>query len=162
MVGLKIGSSDDQPPSLPAAFWANSFVDNIVTILGLKIGVANLLMLAQDGAAPPAGGNPAAAPAVNPLVQMAPMLMMFVVLFYFIVMRPQQREAKKRQALLGALKKNDKVLTAGGIIGTIVDLSNDGSRVTLRVEDGTRIKFTRSSIQGPYVEKSDTETNGSK
>jgi len=55
------------------------------------------------------------------------------------------------------LKKNDKVLTVGGIIGTIADLSNDGSRVTLKVDDGTRIKFTRSSIQGLYSENAEPE-----
>ena len=120
-------------------------------------------MFAQNdgGAGAPAGGAPAGGagqPEVNPLVQMAPMLIMFVVLFYFIVMRPQQREQRRRQELLNALKKNDKVLTIGGIIGTIVDFSNDGQRVTLRVDDGTRIKFTRSSIQGPYDEKSETES----
>lgn len=93
-------------------------------------------------------------------MQMAPMLIMFVVLFYFIVMRPQQKEQRRRQELLEALKKNDKVLTIGGIIGTIVDFSSDGHRVTLRVDDGTRIKFTRSSIQGPYDEKAEAEAAG--
>ena len=48
-------------------------------------------------------------------------------------------------------------LAVGGIIGTIADLSNDGSRVTLRVDDGTRIKFTRSSIQGLYSENAEAE-----
>lgn len=124
--------------------------------IGLNSAIFDVLTFAQDGAAPPAGAAGANGPAVNPLVEMAPMLMMFAVLFYFIVMRPQQRERKKREGLLGQLKKNDKVLTVGGIIGTIADLSNDGSRVTLRVDDGTRIKFTRSSIQGLYSENSDT------
>ena len=125
-------------------------------LIGLKSAIFDVLTFAQDGAAPAGGDAGAKGPAVNPLVEMAPMLMMFAVLFYFIVMRPQQRERKKREDLLGQLKKNDKVLTVGGIIGTIADLSNDGSRVTLRVDDGTRIKFTRSSIQGPYSENSET------
>ncbi|MEZ6129666.1 MAG: preprotein translocase subunit YajC [Planctomycetaceae bacterium] len=126
----------------------------LVNILTVKSAVVQTLSLAQGDAAP--GGGAAQ---VNPLVQMAPMLVMFVVMFYFIVLRPQQREQKERAARLASLKKNDKVLTIGGIIGTIVDLSNDGTRVTLRVDDGTRIKFTRSSIQGPYEEKSESETS---
>lgn len=131
-----------------------------MNIFGLKLGVVDFLTFAQEVANPPAGGGEAAP--VNPLIQMAPMLMMFVVLFYFIVMRPQQREQRKRRDLMDSLKKNDKVVTIGGIIGTIVDISSDGSRVTVKVDDSTRIKFTRSSIQGPYNEKSEAESNGSK
>jgi len=127
-----------------------------VKLIGLNSAFFDVLTFAQEGAAPAGGGADANAPAVNPLIELAPMLMMFAVLFYFIVMRPQQREKKKREELLGQLKKNDKVLTVGGIIGTVADLSNDGLRVTLRVDDGTRIKFTRSSIQGPYSENSET------
>jgi preprotein translocase subunit YajC len=128
-----------------------------VKSIGLNSAFLNVLTFAQDGAAPPGGAGGGNGAPANPLVELAPMLMMFAVLFYFIVMRPQQRERKKREDLLGQLKKNDKVLTVGGIIGTIADLSNDGSRVTLRVDDGTRIKFTRSSIQGPYSENAEAE-----
>ena len=113
-----------------------------------------MLLLAQGDAAPNAG------PPANPLLQMAPMLAMFVVLFYLIVLRPQQREQQQRRDMLSGLKKNDKVVTIGGIIGTIVEFSGDGSRVTLKVDDGTRIKFTRSSLQGPYDEKSESENSG--
>lgn len=130
-----------------------------MSVFDLKFVVIDFLTFAQDAGAPAGGGGaqPGAAE-VNPLVQMAPMLIMFAILFYFIVMRPQQREAQKRKDILAALKKNDKVLTIGGIIGTIVDLSNDGQRITLRVDDGTRIKFTRSSIQGPYDEKAEPDS----
>lgn len=107
----------------------------------------NVLIVAQ--AENPAGG---AGNGGGELLRMAPMLIMFVVLFYVIMIRPQQKEQQERQQRLESLKKNDKVLTIGGIIGTIVDLSNDGKRVTLKVDDGTRIKFTKSSIQGPYDE----------
>jgi len=131
-----------------------------VNIFGLKLDLVDFLTFAQEAANPPAGGGGAAP--VNPLIQMAPMLMMFVVLFYFIIMRPQQRERRKHRDLMDSLKKNDKVVTIGGIIGTIVDISSDGSRVTVKVDDSTRIKFTRSSIQGPYNEKSEAESNGSK
>ena len=124
------------------------------------------LLLAQENA----GGDASNAPAGNvppPTVaegfgSMVPMLVAFMVMFYFIVMRPQQKEQQKRKDLLSELKKNDKVLTIGGIIGTIVDFSNDGARVTLRVDDGTRIKFTRSSIQGTYDEKAEADTEASK
>ena len=127
-----------------------------VNTIWLKSVYFNLLMFAQGDAVPNANGPPP-----NPLIQAVPMLVMFAVLFYLIMIRPQQGEQKERQERLEALKKNDKVLTIGGVIGTIVDFSGDGKRVTLRVDDGTRIKFTRSSIQGLYNE-SDGENADSK
>ena len=84
---------------------------------------------------------------------MLPLMAAAAILFYLMVLRPQQRQRQERDDKLNALKKNDKVVTIGGIIGTITDLSNDGKRVTLRVDDGTRIKFTRGSIHALYDDK---------
>ncbi|HQX52367.1 MAG TPA: preprotein translocase subunit YajC, partial [Planctomycetaceae bacterium] len=79
--------------------------------------------------------------------------------FYFILLRPQQAEQRRRKELLAALKKNDRVVTTGGMIGTIADISSDGLRVTLKLDDNTRIKFLRSAIQEPL--KDGPESNGS-
>ncbi|MEZ6060942.1 MAG: preprotein translocase subunit YajC [Planctomycetaceae bacterium] len=131
-----------------------------MTFSSLTVDVGNLLLLAQDaGDAPAAGGGQGGAGAepVSPLGPLLPILAIGL-FFYFIMIRPQQREARKRKDLLAAIKKNDKVVTIGGIIGTVVDLSAD--RVTLRVDDGTRIKFVRSSIQTVYEDV--TDTNNSK
>ncbi|MGN7453238.1 preprotein translocase subunit YajC [Paenibacillus pasadenensis] len=72
-----------------------------------------------------------------------PFILMFVV-FYFLLIRPQQKKQKARNALLGALKKGDKISTIGGMHGTIVELTDD--TVVLRVNDTTRITFERSAI----------------
>lgn len=114
-----------------------------------------LLLLAQNGPAP-------APEQVNPLVQMAPMLLMLFFLWYFILFRPQKRESQRREQLLAALKKNDRVVTIGGIIGTIANISNDGKDVMLKVDDNTRIRMLRSSIQGLYGEDSDADTRSGK
>lgn len=82
------------------------------------------------------------------LVVFAPMILMFLVLNYFLVSRPQQREQSRHQAMLDGLKKNDRVLTAGGLIGQVVSLSEDKKEITLRVDDNTRIKFRTESIRG--------------
>lgn len=74
-------------------------------------------------------------------------LIAIAVLFYFMLIRPQQREQSKRQAMLSTLKKNDRVLTIGGMIGTVANISGDGEEVTLKVDDNTRIRVIRSSIQ---------------
>jgi len=137
-----------------------------VNLNALTDALSRGFLLAQevtgaDTSNAPAGDGPPPTVAEG-FGSMVPMLVAFMVMFYFIVMRPQQKEQQKRKDLLGDLKKNDKVLTIGGIIGTIVDFSNDGARVTLRVDDGTRIKFTRSSIQGTYDEKSEAEAEATK
>lgn len=69
-----------------------------------------------------------------------------VVLFYFMVLRPATNERKKQTDMLNALKKNDRVVTIGGILGTVANISDDKNEVTIRCEDNVRIRFLRSSI----------------
>ncbi len=84
----------------------------------------------------------------------------FAFLWYFIIHKPQKRERQRRDDLLKQLKKNDRVVTIGGIIGVVVNVSSDDKEVTLRVDDNARIKMLRSSIQsvlGDPSEESDTK-----
>lgn len=69
-------------------------------------------------------------------------------LFYFMIYLPQKDQEKKRRAMLSALKKNDRVLTAGGVYGVVVSVDEGGDSVVLRVDDekGVRMKFARSSV----------------
>ncbi len=69
------------------------------------------------------------------------------VIFYFIFFRPQSKERKRRDAMLSAIKKNDKVVTAGGIIGTVTSTKDD--EITLKVDESTntKITFSRAAIQ---------------
>lgn len=70
------------------------------------------------------------------------------VLFYFVVLRPQQLQEKKRKDLLGALKKNDRVLTTAGMYGTVVSVHPESDRVVVRIDDerGVKVEFTKASI----------------
>ena len=72
------------------------------------------------------------------------------VLWYFLLVRPQRREKAKREDQLKELKKNDRVVTIGGIVGTVANISQDGREVTLKIDDNARITLLRNSIQGPY------------
>ena len=74
-------------------------------------------------------------------------LIVLAVFFYFFVYRHSRREQDTHKAMLAALKKNDKVQTIGGIIGSVANISPDGQEVTVKVDDNTRIKFIRSAIQ---------------
>ncbi|MFO0953878.1 MAG: preprotein translocase subunit YajC [Isosphaeraceae bacterium] len=68
--------------------------------------------------------------------------------FYLFLIRPPQQQEKKRQAMLNALKKNDRVLTAAGIYGTVVSIDDKQDRVSVRIDDdkGGKVVFTRASI----------------
>lgn len=78
-----------------------------------------------------------------------PFVLMFVV-FYFLLIRPQQKKTKARNSMLKALKKGDKVVTIGGLHGTIMEISDD--IVILRVNDVTKLTFDRGSISHSVVE----------
>jgi len=71
-------------------------------------------------------------------------LIVMVVLFYFLLIRPQQKRTKTRNMMLGNLKKGDKVVTIGGLHGTITEITDDA--VVLLVNDSTRLRFDRSAI----------------
>lgn len=62
-------------------------------------------------------------------------------LFYFMLIRPQQREQTKRRSMLEALKKNDRVVTIGGIYGLVTNVHREGDEVTLKVDEATNTKI---------------------
>ena len=70
-------------------------------------------------------------------------------LFYFVVLAPQRRERRKREESLNQLKKHDRVVTIGGIIGTVVSVDSERDEVVLELDRETRVRFLRRSIQGP-------------
>jgi len=76
------------------------------------------------------------------------MLAPIPLLFYFLFIRPQQQTEQKRRSMLDTLKKNDKVLTTGGIYATVVSIDGAHDKVVLRVDDerGVKLAFTRASI----------------
>jgi preprotein translocase subunit YajC len=75
----------------------------------------------------------------------ATMMMMFgfIAIFYFIFFRPQKKQQREHQELVKNLKRGDEVTTIGGIVGTIVHLTNE--RVTVKTGD-TRVEVERSKI----------------
>jgi preprotein translocase subunit YajC len=78
--------------------------------------------------------------------QFMPIIMMvvFVVIFYFLLIRPQQKKAKEHQALVSKLQAGDEVVTTGGILGKVVEVSD--SFVTLEVAEGVRVKVQKFQV----------------
>ena len=92
--------------------------------------------------------------AASMLIQLVPIVLVLGI-FFFLVIRPQQRERRRREQMLAALKKGDRVVTAGGLIGTIVGVTD--RRVTLKLGDSVRVECLRSSVTGL---EADAKTDG--
>jgi preprotein translocase subunit YajC len=77
------------------------------------------------------------------LLSLVPFVLIFVI-FYFMLILPQQKRKKQSDAMMAALKKGDKVVTASGIWGTITNMGKD--TVTLQIADTTKIKIQKEHI----------------
>jgi preprotein translocase subunit YajC len=77
-------------------------------------------------------------------------LILIMVIFYFLMIMPAQRRQKKITEMLKELKSGDKVITNGGIYGTIAGLEDDA--VQLRIAEQVKIKVSRSAIAGLQAE----------
>jgi len=77
------------------------------------------------------------------MLSFLPLVLIFVI-FYFLLIRPQQKKAKQHQEMLGKLKKNDEVMTSGGIYGKVISLADNV--VTLEVAPNVRIRVNRPQI----------------
>ena len=94
----------------------------------------NHLVILMGGGA--AGGNP--------ITQIVP-LVLIVVVFYFFMIRPQMKKAKETKKYIEALKVNDKILTIGGIYGTISKMNEVGTMI-IAVEDGSKMKISKNAV----------------
>ena len=87
--------------------------------------------------------TPSVAPGGGGLSQIL-ILVAFVVVFYFLLIRPQQKRAKEHAQLLAKLAPADEVVTAGGIVGRVIEVAD--AFVTVEIADNVRIKVQRSQI----------------
>jgi preprotein translocase subunit YajC len=102
------------------------------------MSVAHAADFAYAAAQAPGGqGAPSALPTIIMFAAMA-------AIFYFLLIRPQQRQRHQRDRMLAALKKGDRVVTSGGLHGTILGLTEQ--TVVLRVADQVKLEFDRSAI----------------
>ena len=78
---------------------------------------------------------------------------LFFVLVYFMLIRPQKRREKERQALLAAVKTGDRVLFAGGFLGTVANVKD--KTLVVKIADNVRVEIARASV-AQILEKGDT------
>lgn len=105
------------------------------------------LLQGEDGAPPappPSGGG-------FPLL---PLLLVFAI-FWFVLIVPERKQRKRRQQMIDALKKGDRVLTSGGIYGTVVQVQEDV--ITVQVADSVRMRFAKAAITTVLGEEKEGE-----
>jgi preprotein translocase subunit YajC len=74
------------------------------------------------------------------------LMVVTIAIFYFLLIRPQKKKEKERMEMISALKKGDKVMTAGGMYG-VIDSFKEGDIVVVKVSGNTKIEFAKSAIQ---------------
>jgi preprotein translocase subunit YajC len=82
-----------------------------------------------------------------------------ILIFYFLIIRPQNKKQKETQKMLGALKKGDKVISIGGIRGTVVSVKDQV--VVVKVDDDTKLEFTKSAISTVLEQGQSTDDTAS-
>jgi len=96
-----------------------------------------LISTAYAQAAPGAGAG-------FDLVSLLPLVLIFVV-FYFLLIRPQQKKVKEHRALVQALRRGDRVVTSGGLIGQVTKVLND-AELQVEIAEGVRVRVVRSAV----------------
>jgi preprotein translocase subunit YajC len=91
----------------------------------------------QSGAAGGGGG----------MLSLLPFILIMLIL-YFLMIRPQSKRQKEKKLMIEAIKKGDRVVTIGGVHGTVVGLKNQGKIVVIKVDKNTNLTVVKSSIAG--------------
>ena len=78
------------------------------------------------------------------LVSFLPLILIFVV-FYFLLIRPQQKKAKDHKAMLGQVGRGDRIVTGGGIVGTVTKINSD-TEMTVEIAAGTKVRVMRDTV----------------
>ena len=92
----------------------------------------------------------------SPLTMLVPFVLIFAV-FYFIVILPAKKQQKQKEAMIAALKKGDRVVTTGGIYGSVVAVED--TSLLLKIAENTKIRISKSAVAGPVG--SDDAASGS-
>jgi preprotein translocase subunit YajC len=88
-----------------------------------------------------AGGEAAGPGALQAFL---PIILIFVV-FYFLLIRPQQKKMKQHKEMLGAIRRGDKIVTGGGIVGTVTKVIDD-AEVMVEISEGIKVRVHRSLV----------------
>jgi preprotein translocase subunit YajC len=116
-----------------------------VVDFGLSDFLRHAVVVGQE--APAGGGDGPFAGLFGSYGMLVPFILIFVA-FYFMILMPERKRRAEQEKLLGGLKKNDRVVTTGGILGVVVMAEKGSKQVTIRIDEKTDAKMTllRSAI----------------
>jgi preprotein translocase subunit YajC len=130
---------------------------NKVLKTGLITGLLIAMLVLATSCLAPAATTDANGEVIEPSFWSQYGMIFFLVaifaIFYFVMIRPQRKRQKEQQAIIAGLQKGDRVMTIGGIYGTIESLNDDS--VVLKVEGGTTLRVARSAVN-PRKEQTET------
>jgi preprotein translocase subunit YajC len=112
----------------------------------------------------PAFAQDAGASPATSFVQFVPLVLIFVV-FYFLLIRPQQKKLKEHKAMLEAVRRGDRVITNGGIIGLVTKVNAEKRELTVEIADNVRVQVAQDMITSvvsktePVSDKADAKTD---
>ena len=101
----------------------------------------NLLAMSSPGGSAGSGAG---------MAQILSMVLIFVV-FYFLLIRPQRKQQNERKAMIGAVKRGDKIVTNGGLFATVRDVKGD--RIVATIAEGVKVEISRQAIGGVIEEE---------
>ena len=120
-----------------------------------QIDWTSALLLAQEANGKESPGG---------LLSFPMLLMLLVVVFYFIVIRPESNKRKAQQTMIDGLKKNDRVVTIGGIHGTVVNVHREADELVLKIDEstGAKMRINISAVARVGDDSSAADTVGKK
>ena len=81
---------------------------------------------------------------MDAIAQFVPLILIFAIM-YFLLIRPQQKKVKERQAMVGAVRRGDQVVTQGGLIGKVTKVKED-NELEVEVADGVKVRVVQSTL----------------
>ncbi len=105
-------------------------------------------IMAQEGQEPPAGGG-------GTIMSWLPMMLVMFAIVYFLMIRPEQKKQKDRRAMMEGIKKGDKVLSIGGIYGTVTTIK--GNNLMVKIGDNTTVEMTKAAVSSVVSDKGESD-----
>jgi preprotein translocase subunit YajC len=95
----------------------------------------------------------------SPFSSIIPLVLIFVV-FYFLLIRPQQKKLKEHEALVSGIKRGDKVVTGGGILGQVTKVEADSQYIMVEIAQGVNVRVIRSTVISLIDKSPSTDEEG--
>ena len=73
-------------------------------------------------------------------------IILVMVIFYFLLIRPQQKRAKQHKEMLAAIRRGDKIVTSGGLVGTIIKVTDDSDTIDVEIAKGVKVQVVRTMV----------------